>query len=311
MNSVGERLRLERLRQGRDISDIAAQTRINPRYIEAIEADDLRSLPGGFFYRSFVRQYAGVLGIDEAEVDQELETLLGPPEDPYSAPPRPSDPIEVPPMPTAGRADATRQIPKSLVLLLVVIIGTGVVYQWWQSSRKGPETVAEPPAAVTQQQQPVPAPVVESPVPAPQTATTQTPASQPAASSTTPPVTVPAPVPAPPAAPPASAGTIGTVQVVANADVWIRLNSGGKNLVERVLKAGESRTVALNADGMMRVGDAGNLQVWWNGKSLGPLGPVGQLRDVSFTANGARVSLIPRTPPATTTTPQDPQRINP
>ncbi|MCX6620152.1 MAG: DUF4115 domain-containing protein [Acidobacteria bacterium] len=289
MNSVGERLRLERLRQGRDISEIATQTRINLRYLEAIEAGDLRSLPGGFFYRSFVRQYADALGIDGEEVDQDLETMLGPPEETYAPPPRASEPIEVPPMPTAGRREATRQIPMSLVLLVAAIIGTAGLYSLWQRSRHTP--VPEP--AVSQ---PVPAPPrVEAPPPVQQAPAQQT-SSQPAPAlpvipeQTVPrqvPVTAPAPVPTP-------SGALGTVQLVASGEVWIRLSSGGKNLVERVLKPGESRSVPLSQPGVMRVGDAANLQVWWNGKPVGPLGPAGQLRDVSFGASGVRVSLPPK-----------------
>src|SRR5882724_8433343 len=74
MHSVGEMLRNERQRQNRSISAIASETRISSRYLEAIEADDLSALPGGFFYKSFVKQYSGALGIDfgglESEVDR-------------------------------------------------------------------------------------------------------------------------------------------------------------------------------------------------------------------------------------------------
>ena len=287
MNSVGERLRLERLRQGREISDIAAQTRISSRYIEAIETGDLRSLPGGFFYRSFVRQYASVLGIDEAEVDQELEAVLGPPEEIYAPAPRSSEPIDVPPMPAASRSEATRQIPVSLVFLVLVIIAASLLYSLWQRSRRSPEPVPESVAS-----QPVqPPPVAAAPVPAP-------PQPQPAGSNeplaSSRPVAPPVVNATPPQPVATPAGAIGTVQVVATGEVWIRLSSGGKNLVERTLQPGESRNVALTEPGIMRVGDAANLQVWWNGRQLGPLGPAGQLRDVSFSAGGAKVSLPPR-----------------
>lgn len=287
MNSVGERLRLERLRQGREISEIATQTRINPRYIEAIEADDLHRLPGGFFYRSFVRQYAGALGLDEAEIDQDLEALLGPPEDVYAPLAQKLEPIDVPPMPAANRSESTRQIPVALVFLVLVIIAASLLFSLWQRSRRAPEAVPEPVAA---QHEPAPTPAPPK-VAAPEV----TPVASPAPVASTPAAAeAPPPVPPPSTTPPA--GAIGSVHVVATGDVWIRLTSGGKNLVERTLKAGESRNVDLTEPGTMRVGDAANLQVWWNGKQLGPLGPAGQLRDVHFSAAGAHVSLPPPRP---------------
>src|SRR5262249_46164690 len=44
---------------------ISDQTRISIRYLEAIEANDYKRLPGGIFNRSFVRAYARCIGYDE------------------------------------------------------------------------------------------------------------------------------------------------------------------------------------------------------------------------------------------------------
>ncbi|MCC7498956.1 MAG: DUF4115 domain-containing protein [Bryobacterales bacterium] len=318
MNSVGERLRLERLRQGREVTDIAAQTRINPRYIEAIEAGDLSRLPGGFFYRSFVRQYAGVLGLDEAEIDQELDALMGPPEEVYGAALRGMEPIDVPPMPAAGRSESARQIPVSLVFLVLVIIAASLLFSLWQRSRRESQAVPETVAT-----QPAPAPA-ETPAahpgltPAQTTAPAAVTPAQSVSNVSTAPPSVGVATPAVPAAAtppplPAStpAGAIGTVRVVATGDVWVRLASGGKNLLERTLKAGESRTVALTEPGTMRVGDAANLQVWWDGQQLAPLGPAGQLRDVHFSSSGARVSLPPRPPPPPAPVPPESSQPSP
>jgi cytoskeletal protein RodZ len=68
--SIGEKLRLAREAQGIALRDISEQTRISMRYLEAIEADDYRRLPGGIFNRSFIRAYAKCVGYDE---DQAIE----------------------------------------------------------------------------------------------------------------------------------------------------------------------------------------------------------------------------------------------
>ena len=65
MSSVGETLRRERLRAGLDLENISRDTKISVRMLELIEGDRFEKLPGGVFARSFVRQYARAVGLDE------------------------------------------------------------------------------------------------------------------------------------------------------------------------------------------------------------------------------------------------------
>src|ERR1051326_2812740 len=78
MSSVGDTLRRERLRAGLDLEKISRETKISVRMLELIEADQFEKLPGGVFARSFVRQYARTLGLDEEELIGELNKLLAP-----------------------------------------------------------------------------------------------------------------------------------------------------------------------------------------------------------------------------------------
>jgi cytoskeleton protein RodZ len=61
---IGAKLRQERVGKGLAIDDISRDTRIAPRFLEAIETDDYSSLPGLIFTRNFVRQYALILKLD-------------------------------------------------------------------------------------------------------------------------------------------------------------------------------------------------------------------------------------------------------
>ena len=63
--TIGEKLRLAREERGIALRDISEQTRISIRYLEAIETDDYKRLPGGIFNRSFIRAYAKFIGYDE------------------------------------------------------------------------------------------------------------------------------------------------------------------------------------------------------------------------------------------------------
>lgn len=65
--TIGEQLRLAREERGIPLREISDQTRISVRYLEAIESNDYKRLPGGIFNRSFVRAYARYVGYDEKQ----------------------------------------------------------------------------------------------------------------------------------------------------------------------------------------------------------------------------------------------------
>src|ERR671916_888081 len=65
--SFGEELRLAREARGVTLRQISDQTHISIRYLEAIEADNYKELPGGIFNRSFIKAYAKAVGFNEAE----------------------------------------------------------------------------------------------------------------------------------------------------------------------------------------------------------------------------------------------------
>src|ERR1700719_2539198 len=101
MTSIGESLRRERLRRNLDLDQVSQELKISARFLEAIEAEKFDKLPGGVFARSFVRQYARLLGLDEDEAAAAVRGALEPEPDipkfaqsPRSAP----SSIHVPPV---------------------------------------------------------------------------------------------------------------------------------------------------------------------------------------------------------------------
>ena len=69
--TLGEKLRAAREEKGISISEVAEQTRIAPMYIECIENDNYKPLPGGIFNKGFVKSYARFIGYDEQTALQE------------------------------------------------------------------------------------------------------------------------------------------------------------------------------------------------------------------------------------------------
>lgn len=66
MDGVGARLRDARLQRGLDLAEVEAATKIQARFLAAIEREEWDALPGEFYARSFVRAYAGHLGLADA-----------------------------------------------------------------------------------------------------------------------------------------------------------------------------------------------------------------------------------------------------
>lgn len=74
--TLGEKLRQAREARDITISEVAEQTRISPLYIESIENDDYRILPGGIFNKGFVKSFAKYVGVDEQEALQDYSRLI-------------------------------------------------------------------------------------------------------------------------------------------------------------------------------------------------------------------------------------------
>ena len=64
MASFGDSLRRERELRQITLREISEATKVNHRYLEALERNDFRHLPGGVFNKGFVRAYAQYIGID-------------------------------------------------------------------------------------------------------------------------------------------------------------------------------------------------------------------------------------------------------
>jgi cytoskeletal protein RodZ len=65
MASLGQELKRERELRAVSLTDIANSTKINSRYLRALEEDRWDLLPGVFFIKGVIRAYAKCIGLDE------------------------------------------------------------------------------------------------------------------------------------------------------------------------------------------------------------------------------------------------------
>jgi cytoskeleton protein RodZ len=168
--SFGEELRLAREARGITLRHISDQTRISIRYLEAIESNDYKRLPGGIFNRSFIKAYAKQIGFDEEEA---LEGYLRTAREQGD----PADEVSTTPYKSHVYTDGGTRSPLItllLTILILVILSLGVyaALHWYQRRNATSNIPSQPPPPSTTQQ------AVNSTVPTQTAPTPQTPTDQ-------------------------------------------------------------------------------------------------------------------------------------
>lgn len=74
--NIGQKLRAAREAQGLTLDDLQQATKIQKRYLIAIEDEKFDELPGDFYVRAFVKQYANAVGLDGATLLKDYDDDL-------------------------------------------------------------------------------------------------------------------------------------------------------------------------------------------------------------------------------------------
>jgi cytoskeleton protein RodZ len=312
---VGADLRAARLRLGWSLTDIAAGLRIRLPYLEALEAGDVRALPGPAYAVGFLRTYGGALGLDADELSRRFRSEA------VAVAPRTELTFPAP-VPERG-------VPAGAVVLVGVVLAIGAYVGWYRLSGEGrlPAEVTPPIPArlapLAEQAVPPPAPAAAVPVrPAAEAAAAANaaagavgtlaashPATSVAPSSAaamsmptvaTPFVAPPAPsmpvTAAPPTPPPATATDTQRIVIRAKADAWVQVREpGGHTLISRLLRAGESWPVPPNRPGLLlTLGNAGGTELLVDGVVAPGFGLSGAVRrDLPLDADQIKEGKLP------------------
>lgn len=302
--SVGLLLRAARERQGRTIPDIATHLCLMQSHLRAIEADDLAGLPGLFFYRSFVRQYATLVGIDTETLMPALNAMTSPsgaePQAASSdgaaasavAKSAASRSIGVLPS-LLGRPDFSKlDVQWTTGLLVLSLAACSGFYALWADG-PGPASLVAAAVQATPEVM-----LNDTAISPPGDVATE--ASNPVA-----PIAVtgeasandrPGPIVETSAASgaalnvaPAEAAPAVQLSLSASELTWLSITSQGRQIFSGVLQPSELKTVSGMDAAILKIGNAGGVEVRWNGKPLGPIGGRGEVRTVLLTPGNVEI----------------------
>jgi cytoskeletal protein RodZ len=150
--ACGELLRRARQRRGLTLEQIAQSTKIPLRHLDALEKDDLASLPGGMYRRAHVRAYADAVGLDRTVALSSLDRATE-----EGAPPAVT-PVEAPAPPPIVATSRRRVSTTGAVAVAAVAIALAI---WARqpaavdtASSSAPAPVSQPPSAGIPEAQP-------------------------------------------------------------------------------------------------------------------------------------------------------------
>jgi cytoskeletal protein RodZ len=275
MSEFGNKFKQVREGKGLSLDQIAADTRINTRFLKAIEEEDFAQLPGGIVGRGFVRTYASCIKLDPEQAVTEFERLSQ-----YREPPL-SQGFRTSSTPSGKPAKSLYPVAAGLLILLIAVF-------YVVNRESNTAAITTPPAPKAA---PVPPPVPSnSPAPAPASEPSNNPAPTTAEAAAPDSPTTPE-VPAPAAATNAAAAPV-TLDIEAREDTWIQVTVDDSRVSERVLHPGETRHFSANSSLKIMVGNAGGVHLKLNGHELPPLGQTGQVRTLTITPQTVK-DLIP------------------
>ncbi|NMD69546.1 helix-turn-helix domain-containing protein [Bacillus sp. DNRA2] len=78
MNELGSRLKQAREEKGLSLDDLQTLTKIQKRYLQGIEEGNYSMMPGKFYVRAFIKQYAEAVGIDHEELFESYKADIPP-----------------------------------------------------------------------------------------------------------------------------------------------------------------------------------------------------------------------------------------
>jgi cytoskeleton protein RodZ len=289
--SFGVRLKQEREQRGITLEEISSSTKIGTRMLVALEQDHFDQLPGGIFNKGFIRAYARCLGLDEDQAIADYLVASGnlsaekeKEKDKDKDKDKKSDSSSFEFQDEAEHQQSTLPWGTLAILLLLVALAFAAWGFYSRQSRKNSRTATVPTRAsvsASDTQARAPAPITPSAEIKTQFAPVTKPVSgDPNAVAPTPAGPNPSAVPKPL-----------SLRIILHADSWLSITSDGHQILQGTsFSAPTEKTIRAAKEIVIKAGNIGALDLYFNGKKLPAQGADGEMKTLTFDATGLHAS---------------------
>ncbi|MET4559108.1 helix-turn-helix domain-containing protein [Lysinibacillus parviboronicapiens] len=141
MAELGTRLKEARLSKGYSLDDLQEITKIQKRYLVGIEEGNYSIMPGSFYVRAFIKQYAEAVGLNAEEI---LETYKG------ELPGTKNDQVSqsMTQSPSRRKVPSNKMMeamPKIIVGLFIIVIIVAIWVLWQSKNNAGTPVIDDTP----------------------------------------------------------------------------------------------------------------------------------------------------------------------
>lgn len=179
MSELGQLLKKARTDRGLSLDDLQETTKIQKRYLSAIEEGNYKILPGSFYVRAFIKSYAEAVGLEPNEVLHKYRSVIPSPESELAG-----DLTIRTRRASVRNSDKWSRWITGILLWSFVILIAGIIYYYVSTTYNGsgevldngdtritdkaePAPVGPPAVAAPPENKPVTPPVQEPPKPKP------------------------------------------------------------------------------------------------------------------------------------------------
>ena len=139
MSEIGKALKSARIEKGYTLDDLQQITKIQKKYLIAIEEEDFSVLPGDFYVRAFIKQYAETVGLDSAVLLNQLKPKVKPADEPEMT--RAKTKNDKANFQRTDRFNHFLSLLPTIIIVVVVVVILGSIYAVaWNNHRKNSST---------------------------------------------------------------------------------------------------------------------------------------------------------------------------
>lgn len=240
---VGEKLKEAREKRGLTLEAVEEETKIRKAYLEALENENFGVLPPKVYAVGFLRRYAKTLGLNEEEMIGEFKALA------YAGEENEEETFKEAKETVKSGLDVSKLPLRNIlagVIFLVLAIWLGNFLVGYFTNKIAQEkTPVSPPSAVEKEQAEKPKIKEQEKME------------------------------------PVYTGV--NLVIEARQNCWLNVKVDGNVVFSSILPAGESKSFKGQEEIYVKAGNAGGIDITFNGEKIGSLGEVGQVVDKTFT----------------------------